>query len=77
MLERKRGRLPAPHRAFCESILHGVENGKSIAASLDDCPASISDLEKSILDAGERGGLLELFENAMRAAMERSKELAG
>lgn len=59
MLERKRGRLPTPHRAFCESILRGVENGKSIAASLDDCPASISDLEKSILDAGERGGLLE------------------
>jgi type II secretory pathway component PulF len=59
ILERKRGRLPKPHRAFCESILRGVENGKSIAASLDDCPASISDLEKSILDAGERGGLLE------------------
>ncbi len=53
-------RLPAAHRAFCESILDGVRNGnRSIAASLDSCPAPISDLEKSIIDAGERGGLLE------------------
>jgi len=53
-------RLPAAHRAFCESILDGVREGnQSIAASLDACAAPISDLEKSIIDAGERGGLLE------------------
>ena len=71
MLERKRGRLPKPHRAFCESILRGVANGKSIAASLDDCPAPISDLEKSILDAGERGGLIERAFHHLASYFER------
>jgi type II secretory pathway component PulF len=59
ILERGRGRLPAPHRAFCESIISGVQQGRSISASLDECPATVTDLEKSILEAGERGGLLE------------------
>ncbi len=59
ILGRAGKRLPTPHRAFCESILAGVQSGRSISASLDACPAKITDLEKSILDAGERGGLLE------------------
>lgn len=77
IIVRSDGRLPTPQRAFCESILNGVRGGRTIAASLDHCAAPISDLEKSVIDAGEQGGLLErsfshLAEHFDRVAVARS-----
>src|SRR6476660_6224434 len=51
-------RLPAPQQRLLHLMQSGLEDGKSIAASFSEDPSLVSDLECSIIAAGERGGRL-------------------
>ena len=51
-------RLPAPQQRLLSLMQSGLENGKGIAESFATEPALVSDLECSIIAAGERGGRL-------------------
>lgn len=51
-------RLPEPQQRLVNAMQNGLENGKSIAESFAADPALVSDLECSIIAAGERGGRL-------------------
>ncbi|OYV06130.1 MAG: hypothetical protein CFE26_07960 [Verrucomicrobiales bacterium VVV1] len=51
-------RLPVPQQRLLGLMQTGLENGKSIAESFAADPALVSDLECSIIAAGERGGRL-------------------
>lgn len=48
-------RLPGPQQRLLSLMQSGLENGKSIAESFAAEPALVSDLECSIIAAGERG----------------------
>ncbi len=50
--------LPKAQLALLEELHQGLKDGKSIADSLGGNPAIVSDLERSIMVAGERGGRL-------------------
>lgn len=50
--------LPKAQLALLEELHRGLKNGKSIADSLGGNRAIVSDLERSIMVAGERGGRL-------------------
>lgn len=51
-------RLPGPQQQLLKLMQTGLENGKSIADSFGSDPSLVSDLERSIISAGERGGRL-------------------
>ncbi len=48
-------RLPAPQAALLADLNQGLEAGESIAAALGKC---LTDIERTIISAGERGGKL-------------------
>lgn len=50
--------LPTAQARWVEQLNQGLNQGKSITDSLDGNQATISDIERSILGAGERGGRL-------------------
>jgi type IV pilus assembly protein PilC len=51
-------KIPAAQVAFLKDLQPGLDAGLSITASLAKDPGSISELERNIIDAGERGGKL-------------------
>ncbi len=51
-------RLPAPQAALLKDLNHGLESGKTIAAALGNDSKNFTELERSIIAAGERGGKL-------------------
>lgn len=51
-------RLPAAQEALLKDLNHGLEAGQTIAGSIGRDARNISDLERSIITAGERGGKL-------------------
>lgn len=51
-------RLPEPQQRLLLAMQTGLENGTSIAGAFAVDPAPVSDLERSIIAAGERGGRL-------------------
>jgi len=51
-------RLPGPQQRLLSLMQSGLETGKSIAESFAADPVLVSDLERSIITAGERGGRL-------------------
>jgi len=51
-------RLPGAQQRLLDLMQAGLESGKSIADSLGSDPSLISDLERGIISAGERGGRL-------------------
>jgi type II secretory pathway component PulF len=51
-------RLPAAQAALLKEMDHDLETGKSITDAFSKNRGAISDLEKSIIGAGERGGRL-------------------
>lgn len=50
--------LPAAQRALLKDLNHGLEAGQTITASFARDSKSITELERNIIDAGERGGKL-------------------
>jgi type IV pilus assembly protein PilC len=50
--------LPGPQQRLLELMQSGLEAGKTIADSFSSDPVLVSDLERSIIGAGERGGRL-------------------
>src|SRR6478735_4305902 len=50
--------LPAAQRALLRDLNHGLDAGQSITESFAKDPKSISELERNIIGAGERGGKL-------------------
>jgi len=50
--------LPASQAALLANLNHGLEAGQSIADSFSKDPKAISELERNIIGAGERGGKL-------------------
>ncbi|MFK5920592.1 MAG: type II secretion system F family protein [Verrucomicrobiota bacterium] len=44
---------------FCEGVLEGLKNKKTVAQSVEALPLEISELEINIINAGEQAGLLE------------------
>lgn len=50
---------PVEQRRFAESLKAGLGSGRSIAESVGGSEVGLSELERRILDAGERGGRLE------------------
>ncbi len=50
--------LPASQAALLKDLNHGLEAGKSITESFSKDRKSISELERNIIGAGERGGKL-------------------
>lgn len=51
-------KIPAAQAAFLKDLQPGLDAGLSITAALAKDPGSISELERNIIDAGERGGKL-------------------
>ena len=51
-------RLPKAQAALLEELHQGLDAGKSISESLTGNTKTVSDLERSIIHAGERGGRL-------------------
>ncbi|HUF62363.1 MAG TPA: type II secretion system F family protein [Verrucomicrobiales bacterium] len=51
-------KLPASHRHFIEIVQRGIAEGKSIAESVQVLSPEVSQLEVSLIEAGERGGKL-------------------
>ena len=51
-------RLPAQQEALLKDLNHGLESGQTIAAALGSDSKNFSELERSIIGAGERGGKL-------------------
>jgi type IV pilus assembly protein PilC len=50
--------LPPSQAAMLKDLNHGLEAGQSITAAFGKDPESISELERNIIGAGERGGKL-------------------
>ncbi|MES2921192.1 MAG: type II secretion system F family protein [Verrucomicrobiota bacterium] len=50
--------LPAPQAALLKDLNHGLDAGQSITAAFSKDPEAISELERNIIGAGERGGKL-------------------
>ena len=51
-------RLPGVQQRLLDLMQSGLESGKSIADSIGSDPSLVSDLERGIISAGERGGRL-------------------
>ncbi len=51
-------RLPAPQAALLKDLHHGLEAGQSITAAFSNDSQAITELERNIIGAGERGGKL-------------------
>jgi type II secretory pathway component PulF len=51
-------RLPTPQAVMLKDLNQGLESGQSIAAALGSDPKTFTELERSIIGAGERGGKL-------------------
>lgn len=51
-------RLPAPQAVLLKDLNHGLESGETIATAFGKDAKTITDLERSIIGAGERGGKL-------------------
>ena len=50
--------LPAPQAAMLKDLNHGLEAGQSITAAFSKDSKAITELERNIIGAGERGGKL-------------------
>ena len=50
--------LPPSQAALLKNLNHGLDAGQSITAAFGKDPKAISDLERNIIGAGERGGKL-------------------
>lgn len=50
--------LPGPQQRLLDLMQSGLKSGKTIADSFSSDPVLVSDLERSIIGAGERGGRL-------------------
>lgn len=50
--------LPPSQAALLKDLNHGLEAGQSITAAFGKDPAAVSELERNIIGAGERGGKL-------------------
>ena len=51
--------VPASHRTFCQSVLNGLNDKKTVGQAISDLTLNISRLEVSMIQAGESAGLLE------------------
>jgi type II secretory pathway component PulF len=52
-------KLPPASTAFLQGMVEELERGNSIAESVSHLPLDLTDLERSMITAGERGGKLE------------------
>ena len=73
---------PASHRVFCESVMGGLRDRKTVGQAIADVPLNISCLEINMIHAGEDAGLLEQsfehLEQHFKLAIEtRAKILKG
>jgi len=53
------GKPPPEHREFSEVLNRGLGEGKSIAGAVADVALPVSEVEKRLIAAGEKGGRLE------------------
>lgn len=51
-------RLPRPQAVMLKDLNRGLDAGQTIAAAFSKDPKAITDLERGMIDAGERGGKL-------------------
>ena len=74
--------VPASQRLFCQEVLTGLQNQKTVGQAIADLPLNISQLEINMIKAGEDAGLLEQsfehLEQHFKLAIEtRAKILKG